>query len=162
MLVHQVHQLTKMDNVKSNHVFLSCSPVAKGIIIEEFFYFISFLGLSLRRTKTSARRGKSWLRIRNTKLRKPSICLTPIKTSLLTTTSWRWEMRNAKTGWFLLNATCFWNSSVPSQQVAMRALGFEVRKVDVLKILKDYDREGKGKITFEDFSEVGKLKICHI
>lgn len=41
----------------------------------------------------------------------------------------------------------------------MRALGFEVKKVDVLKILKDYDREGKGKITFEDFSEVGKLKL---
>lgn len=39
----------------------------------------------------------------------------------------------------------------------MRALGFEVKKVDVLKILKDYDREGTGKITFEDFSEVGKL-----
>lgn len=39
----------------------------------------------------------------------------------------------------------------------MRALGFEVKKVDVLKILKDYDREGNGKITFEDFSEVGKI-----
>lgn len=39
----------------------------------------------------------------------------------------------------------------------MRALGFEVKKVDVLKILKDYDREGNGKITFEDFSEVGKV-----
>ncbi|XP_075885914.1 centrin-3 isoform X1 [Nelusetta ayraudi] len=39
-------------------------------------------------------------------------------------------------------------------KVAMRALGFEVKKVDVLKILKDYDREGTGKITFEDFSEV--------
>ncbi|RVE66171.1 hypothetical protein OJAV_G00123850 [Oryzias javanicus] len=39
-------------------------------------------------------------------------------------------------------------------KVAMRALGFEVKKMDVLKILKDYDRDGKGKITFEDFSEV--------
>ncbi|KAL1266216.1 hypothetical protein QQF64_001891 [Cirrhinus molitorella] len=39
-------------------------------------------------------------------------------------------------------------------KVAMRALGFEVKKVDVLKILKDYDREGTGKITFEDFKEV--------
>ena len=39
----------------------------------------------------------------------------------------------------------------------MRALGFEVKKVDVLKILKDYDREGNGKITFEDFNEVGKF-----
>lgn len=41
-------------------------------------------------------------------------------------------------------------------QVAMRALGFEVKKVDVLKILKDYDREGTGKISFDDFKEVGK------
>ncbi|KAK6316186.1 centrin-3-like [Coregonus clupeaformis] len=39
-------------------------------------------------------------------------------------------------------------------KVAMRALGFEVKKVDVLKILKDYDREGNGKITFDDFNEV--------
>lgn len=39
----------------------------------------------------------------------------------------------------------------------MRALGFEVKKVDVLKILKDYDREGNGKITFDDFNEVGEL-----
>lgn len=41
----------------------------------------------------------------------------------------------------------------------MRALGFEVKKVDVLKILKDYDREGNGKITFEDFNEVGKFAL---
>lgn len=41
----------------------------------------------------------------------------------------------------------------------MRALGFEVKKVDVLKILKDYDREGNGKITFADFSKVGKFCV---
>lgn len=41
----------------------------------------------------------------------------------------------------------------------MRALGFEVKKVDVLKILKDYDREGSGKIKFEDFKEVGKVNV---
>ncbi|RMC18037.1 hypothetical protein DUI87_04915 [Hirundo rustica rustica] len=39
-------------------------------------------------------------------------------------------------------------------KVAMRALGFDVKKADVLKILKDYDRESTGKITFEDFNEV--------
>ncbi|KAA0704412.1 Centrin-3 [Triplophysa tibetana] len=39
-------------------------------------------------------------------------------------------------------------------KVAMRALGFEVKKVDVLTILKDYDREGTGKISFDDFKEV--------
>lgn len=47
-------------------------------------------------------------------------------------------------------------------QVAMRALGFEVKKVDVLKILKDYDREGNGKITFEDFNEVGKFALISV
>lgn len=39
-------------------------------------------------------------------------------------------------------------------QVAMRALGFDVKKADVLKIMKDYDREASGKITFDDFNEV--------
>ncbi|MGH0185696.1 UNVERIFIED_CONTAM: hypothetical protein FKN15_018713 [Acipenser sinensis] len=39
-------------------------------------------------------------------------------------------------------------------KVAMRALGFDVKKADVLKILKDYDREGSGKIAFDDFNEV--------
>lgn len=41
----------------------------------------------------------------------------------------------------------------------MRALGFEVKKVDVLTILKDYDREGTGKISFDDFKEVGKTTL---
>ncbi|KAG9488009.1 hypothetical protein GDO78_007687 [Eleutherodactylus coqui] len=36
----------------------------------------------------------------------------------------------------------------------MRALGFDVKKADVLKILKDYDSEATGKITFDDFNEV--------
>ncbi|XP_059138647.1 centrin-3 [Physella acuta] len=39
-------------------------------------------------------------------------------------------------------------------KVAMRALGFDVKKADVLKILRDYDREGAGKISFDDFNEV--------
>ena len=41
-------------------------------------------------------------------------------------------------------------------QVAMRALGFDVKKADVLKIMKDYDREASGKIAFDDFNEVSK------
>jgi len=36
----------------------------------------------------------------------------------------------------------------------MRALGFDVKKADVLKILRDYDRESTGKIQFDDFREV--------
>lgn len=41
-------------------------------------------------------------------------------------------------------------------QVAMRALGFDVHKADVLKVLKEYDSEGAAKITFNDFIEVSK------
>ncbi|GFO46769.1 centrin-3 [Plakobranchus ocellatus] len=39
-------------------------------------------------------------------------------------------------------------------KVAMRALGFDVKKADVLKILRDYDREGISKISFDNFNEV--------
>ena len=39
-------------------------------------------------------------------------------------------------------------------KVSLRALGFEVKKAEVLKILKDYDREETGKIGFDDFKEV--------
>ena len=39
----------------------------------------------------------------------------------------------------------------------MRALGFDVKKADVLKILRDYDREGTGKISFDDFNETSEL-----
>ena len=46
------------------------------------------------------------------------------------------------------------NHSLLCNQVAMRALGFDVKKSDVLKILKDYDREATGKIVFDDFQEV--------
>ncbi len=38
----------------------------------------------------------------------------------------------------------------------MRALGFPVKKEEVRKILADYDREGTGKIAFEDFVEVSE------
>ena len=40
--------------------------------------------------------------------------------------------------------------------MAIRALGFEVKKADVLKIMKDYDKDKSGKITFQDFFEVSK------
>lgn len=41
-------------------------------------------------------------------------------------------------------------------QVAMRALGFDVKKADVMAILKDFGQTGTGKITYEIFKEVGK------
>ena len=44
----------------------------------------------------------------------------------------------------------------------MRALGFDVKKADVLKIMKDYDREASGKITFDDFNEVSKYSSNYL
>jgi centrin-3 len=36
----------------------------------------------------------------------------------------------------------------------MRALGFEVRKAEVLNLIKDYDRDETGRIEFPDFVEI--------
>ena len=40
----------------------------------------------------------------------------------------------------------------------MRALGFEAKKTDVLKILKDYDHQSTGKIVFSDFQDVSECQ----
>jgi len=39
-------------------------------------------------------------------------------------------------------------------KVALKALGFEMKKVEVLKILRDFDKNNSGKIEFDDFNEV--------
>jgi centrin-3 len=39
----------------------------------------------------------------------------------------------------------------------MRALGFDVKKAEVLKILKEYDKNGNGLIEFDDFNRVSKF-----
>jgi centrin-3 len=38
-------------------------------------------------------------------------------------------------------------------KVAMRALGFEIKKAEILKLLKDYDQSGKQGLDFEDFQK---------
>jgi centrin-3 len=42
-------------------------------------------------------------------------------------------------------------------KVALRALGFDVKKPDVQKLMGDYDVENTGKLTIEDFNEIGKI-----
>lgn len=44
-------------------------------------------------------------------------------------------------------------------KVALRALGFEVKKPDVQKLMADYDEENTGKITVESFNEIGILLL---
>jgi centrin-3 len=38
----------------------------------------------------------------------------------------------------------------------MRALGFDAKKAEVLKILRDYDRDGNNLMDFDSFSKVSK------
>ncbi|KAJ3092899.1 Calcium-binding component of the spindle pole body (SPB) half-bridge [Quaeritorhiza haematococci] len=44
-------------------------------------------------------------------------------------------------------------------KVAMRALGFDVKKAEVLKILREYDKDGRGLIEFDDFNKVMTERI---
>eukprot|EP01006_Ploeotia_vitrea_P029762 TRINITY_DN6223_c0_g1_i1.p1 TRINITY_DN6223_c0_g1~~TRINITY_DN6223_c0_g1_i1.p1 ORF type:complete len:175 (-),score=23.38 TRINITY_DN6223_c0_g1_i1:131-655(-) len=44
-------------------------------------------------------------------------------------------------------------------KVAMRALGFDVRKDEVLHLLQDVDRDGSGCIQLQDFTEIMAEKI---
>jgi len=44
-------------------------------------------------------------------------------------------------------------------KVAMRALGFDTKKQDLVKLIEQYDREETGQITFNDFMEIMTQKI---
>lgn len=46
-------------------------------------------------------------------------------------------------------------------KVAMRALGFEAKKEEVTRLLKDADKEDSGKISLENFTKVMSVKIAH-
>lgn len=39
-------------------------------------------------------------------------------------------------------------------KVAMRALGFDLKKAEVLKLLRDYDKRGEGVMVFDDFLKI--------
>lgn len=45
-------------------------------------------------------------------------------------------------------------------KVAMRALGVDVRKAEVLKLMKEYDRGETGFITYSDFVDIMTLKLA--
>ncbi len=47
-------------------------------------------------------------------------------------------------------------------QVGLRALGFDIHKAEAQKLMRDYDRQGKNKITYQDFHEIGKCFIALI
>jgi hypothetical protein len=41
-------------------------------------------------------------------------------------------------------------------KVAMRALGFDLKKAEVLKLLRDHDKRGEGLMVFEDFVKISE------
>ena len=45
-------------------------------------------------------------------------------------------------------------------KVAMRALGFDLKKAEVLKILRDHDKTNHGLMDFEDFAKISALLVC--
>ncbi len=45
-------------------------------------------------------------------------------------------------------------------KVAMRALGFDLKKPEVLKILRDHDKHGHGLMEFEDFAKISEWPPC--
>lgn len=46
-------------------------------------------------------------------------------------------------------------------KVAMRALGFDLKKAEVLKLLRDNDRRGEGLMEWEDFSKISESRsLC--
>jgi centrin-3 len=48
-------------------------------------------------------------------------------------------------------------------KVAMRALGFDMKKAEVLKILRDHDKTGHGLMDFEDFAKISEYRnVLHI
>ena len=44
-------------------------------------------------------------------------------------------------------------------KVALRAMGFDVSKADVTEIMKDYDRDGKGELKLQDFTDIMTSKL---
>ena len=45
-------------------------------------------------------------------------------------------------------------------KVAMRALGFDVKKQEVLGLMREYDHEGSGQIEYQDFQLIMNQKIA--
>jgi len=45
-------------------------------------------------------------------------------------------------------------------KVAMRALGFDVKKAEVLKLMKEYDRKETGQIEYADFVDIMTQKMA--
>lgn len=41
-------------------------------------------------------------------------------------------------------------------KVAMRALGFDLKKAEVLKLLRDHDKDNSGLMDFQDFAKISK------
>lgn len=44
-------------------------------------------------------------------------------------------------------------------KVAMRALGFELKKAEVLKLIRDHDRQGDDLMEFDDFNKISECSL---
>jgi hypothetical protein len=44
-------------------------------------------------------------------------------------------------------------------KVAMRALGFDLKKAEVLKLLRDHDKRGEGLMVYDDFVKISEFDL---
>lgn len=44
-------------------------------------------------------------------------------------------------------------------KVAMRALGFELKKAEVLKLIRDHDRQADGLMEYDDFVKISECRV---
>src|SRR5258707_7923947 len=47
-------------------------------------------------------------------------------------------------------------------KVAMRALGFDLKKAEVLKTLRDHDKTGHGLLEYDDFVKISCVCVLHL
>eukprot|EP00743_Colponemidia_sp_Colp-15_P004352 GILK01004694.1.p1 GENE.GILK01004694.1~~GILK01004694.1.p1 ORF type:complete len:170 (-),score=41.35 GILK01004694.1:139-648(-) len=93
-------------------------------------------------------------------LRKPDFGLTPRKAKKKTRQDLTDEQKQEiKEAFDLFDTDKTGKIDYHELKVAMRALGFDVKKANVLELMKEYDRESTGSIQFTDFMDIMTQKI---
>ena len=44
----------------------------------------------------------------------------------------------------------------------MRALGFDVKKAEVVKLMHEYDRQETGQISYQDFVDISMMIVVYV
>ncbi|XP_030763646.1 caltractin [Sitophilus oryzae] len=70
------------------------------------------------------------------------------------------EKNNIKEAFDLFDSEGCGKIDAKDLKVAIRALGFEPKKEEIKKMIADIDKDGTGKISYEDFLELMSMKMA--